>query len=109
MGDRGARTAAAVADLAEEGEVAEADGLGELDLVGLLHGVRGEGVDLARGDPGVVERGENGPAGQGPLVLGEILREPGPSDAHDRRGVLEGHAARTSAPVRPADSPSGYS
>ncbi len=92
MGDRGARTAAAVADLAEEGEVAEADGLGQLHLVGLLHRVGGERVDLARGDPGVVQRGEHRATGQGALVLGKLPGERGLSDPDDRGGVLDsGH------------------
>jgi hypothetical protein len=119
MGDGGARTAAPVTDLAEEGQVPEADRLRQLDLVGLLHRVGGEGVDLARGDPGVVEGGEYGTAGQGPLVLGELLGEGGLPDPDDGGRVLEsGHALSRHAlcmfcaPPRDtgaADRASGYS
>ena len=75
MRDRGARTAASVADLAEEAEVADPDGLGDLDLVGLLHGVGGERVDLGRRDARVVEGGEDRPAGQRLLAVRELLGE----------------------------------
>src|SRR5689334_6921233 len=54
-GDAATR-AAAVADLAEERDVAQAEVAGDVDFLGRLEGVRRESVDLTGIDGGVVER-----------------------------------------------------
>jgi hypothetical protein len=105
MGDGGTRTAASVADLAEEGEVPEAAGLRQFDLVRLLHRVGGEGVDLAGRDPGVVEGGQDRTAGEGALVLGEPLGEGCLAYADDGGGVLE--AARSCCHAAAPPGPNG--
>src|SRR5207237_422799 len=71
----GAPAAAPEPDLAEERDVAGPDALRDLDLVGVLHGVRGEGVDLARIDPRVVQRGHDALARQRLLRRIETLGE----------------------------------
>ncbi len=108
MGERRARTPAAVADFGEEGDVPGADRLGDLHLVRLLHGVRGEAVDLGRRDPGVIEGGHDRPAGERLLGLRKPFREGRLSDPGYRRRVLERRHPLTSRTVAPADSGRGY-
>src|SRR5438128_2327404 len=97
MTDDATPRAAAVADLAEPGDVAEAEVAGDVDLVGRLQRVRGEPVDLARCDPGVVECGLDRPQGQHDLRVRQALAPLGLADADDRRRVPQ-HAHRPTPP-----------
>jgi hypothetical protein len=90
MADGGAARAPAVAHLREEGHVAGADGLGQGDLVGRLHRVGAQAVDLAGRDAGVTQRGDNGLGRQLGLGPVDLLGELGLPDADDRRRVLQG-------------------
>ena len=56
---------------------------GDLDLGVRLRAEAGEAVDLAGGDAGVVERGDDGLAGQAHLAPAGILGELGGTDADD--------------------------
>ncbi len=86
---RGRARSPAVAHLAEEGDVAGAEVLGDLDLVGDLHGVGGEAVHLGGLDAGVVESGQDGLDRQ--LLLGavELLGKRRLADSDDGGGVLQ--------------------
>ncbi len=92
--DGRARTAAAVTGLGEEGHVTGADRLGDLHLVGLLHGVRGERVHLGRRDPRVVQRRDDRPARQRAFGLRQPLGERRLAGPGYHRRVLEGRPHR---------------
>ena len=89
--------AAAVADLGEEGDVAEADVAGDLDLAVGLHRVRREPVDLGGLDAGVVERREHGLSASS-VFVGQPLGERRLADADDR-GLISQHVAFLGSPA----------
>ena len=80
---------AAVADLAEERDLPAADVADDVDLLGRLHRVRAQGVDLGGVDAGVRAGVDDHRARQ--LRLGglEVLGERRLRDAGDGGGVLE--------------------
>src|SRR5206468_574318 len=80
----------AIADLAEVGDVAEADAPCHLDLTTVLHRVHDEAVDVGRPQAGIIDGGADRLAGEGKLALVDALREGRLADAGDGRAVLQG-------------------
>ncbi len=77
--------AAAVADLAEERQLADAELPRERDLGHGVHGERDQAVHVGRPQPGVRQRGRRGLGGQAQLAAARVLGELGGPDPGDRR------------------------
>ena len=89
--DRAGR-AAAVADLAEERQLAGAQLAGDRDLGAAVHHERDQAVHVGGGQAGVVQRGADRLGGQLQLAAARVLGELGRAQAGDGRGPA-GHAA----------------
>ena len=104
--DRAARRAAAVVDAGEEGELADPEVLGDLDLGVGVGGERDHAVDLRRLDPGVDDRRLARLDGEPQVGAPGVLRELGRTDADDRGGIEEAVAVAHCLPPDPCGSTS---
>src|SRR5215472_16511771 len=91
MRHRRASGASAIVDAAEERQLADADGAGDLGLVVPVHGERHHAVDVGRLQTGVLERGSHRLAREAELRPAGVLRELGGPDPDDRGPVAERH------------------
>ena len=89
LADRCRTSTASVSNLAEVGNVAGSQVLGDFDFVGRFHRVGGQSVDFARRDSGVVECGQDRGEREFLLRTLELLGELGLTDADDRRRVFQ--------------------
>ena len=97
------RRAAAVRHAGEEVQVADAHVAGDFDLVAGVHGEGDHAVDVAGGQPGVVERGTDCLAGQLEFAAAGLLGELGLPDAG--YGAAAGQRAHASQPRRAGSGP----
>ena len=107
MADRPAAPSPAVADFREEGDVAEAEVLGDGHLFGGLHGEGRQGVHFARFDPGVVQGRQNHAHREFLFAGFEVFGELRLRDADDGGAVIQPNrtplSRRRKIPRRPLD------
>ena len=102
--DGRARRAAAVVDAAEEGQLADAEAAGDVDVGVGVRAERDHPLHLGRGDAGVVERSGDGLDGEAQLGAARVLGELGGADAGDRGRAGEGVRHQAVTALGPAGS-----